>query len=191
MAGPAGMAVLVGRIAGGEAPAEADFVRAFGPGIRTLVRRHARPGDPAVDDLCQDVVQNVLQALRRGELRDPSALPGYVRNAVVFTVRAEYRRRGRRGEDGLDGRVEELPGPDDPAASLQREQLGRAIRRLLDELPVQRDRELLRRFYLEERDVDEVCAELGIEVEHFRRVAFRARERLRALLKDAGLGDAP
>jgi RNA polymerase sigma-70 factor (ECF subfamily) len=188
---PAGLATLVGRIASGEGPAEGEFVRQFGPGIRTLVRRHARPGDPAIDDLCQDVVQNVLQALRRGELRDAAALPGYVRNAVVFTVRAEYRRRGRRGEVGSDGALEQMPAPDDPAASTQRQQLATAVRKVLGELTVERDRELLRRFYLDERDAEEVCAELGIEADHFRRVAHRARERLRVLLVAAGLGESP
>ena len=44
-----------------------------------------------------------------------------------------------------------------------------------------RDRALLIGFYIEERSKDEVCAELGIPPDHFRRVVFRARERLREL----------
>jgi RNA polymerase sigma-70 factor (ECF subfamily) len=181
---------LVARIARGDAAAETQFVREYGPGVRALVRRKARAGDPNVDDYCQDVLHNVLLALRRGELRDPAALGGYVRNAVVFTVQAEYRKRARRGEDGPAIDVDQLASGDDPARATQRLQLAQAVDRLVAELPVERDRELLRRHYRDEQDVDEVCAALGIELSHFRRVAHRARERLRVLLDRAGIGDS-
>lgn len=180
---------LVARIAAGDATAEAQFVREHARGVRALVRRKARAGDPNVDDYCQDVLHNVLMALRRGELRDPAALGGYVRNAVIFTVQAEYRRRQRRGEDGAAIDVEQIASGDDPARVTQRAQLAAAVDRLIGELPVERDRELLRRHYRDEQDVDEVCAALGIELSHFRRVAHRARERLRELLSRAGFGD--
>lgn len=183
-------ALLVAAIARGDPRAESTFVARFGPGVRALVRRHARPGEAAIDDLCQDVLRHVLEALRRGDLREAAALPMYVRSAVVNTVRAEYRRRERRDHDSDATVLDGLPAADDPAAAVQRMQLAHAVRELLAELPVERDRQLLRRFYLDEHDADAVCAELGIDASHFRRVAHRARERLRELLLRAGLGEA-
>jgi RNA polymerase sigma-70 factor (ECF subfamily) len=57
MAAMAGVdADLVARIAAGDRSAEASFVRRFGRGVRALVRRHCRPGDPIVEDLVQDVL---------------------------------------------------------------------------------------------------------------------------------------
>ena len=56
-------------------------------------------------------------------------------------------------------------------------------------MTVPRDREILRRFYIDEEDKDSVCRQLGIEPEHFHRVVFRARERFRGLAEKAGLGE--
>jgi RNA polymerase sigma-70 factor (ECF subfamily) len=184
-------AALVSAIAAGDARAEADFVRLFQPGIRALVRRHARPADPIVEDLVQDVIHQLIRRLRASALHDPLALPGYVRSTVVLTVQAEYRRRGRRGENAAAVSVDSLQGSDDPIAAAQREQMNSSVRTLLAELPTERDREILRRFYLQENDRDTVCAALGIDPDHFHRVLHRARQRLKALLIDAGIGDAP
>jgi DNA-directed RNA polymerase specialized sigma24 family protein len=67
---------LMVRIAGGDRAAEAEFVRLFERGVRVLVRRRCRPGDPIVDDLVQDVLSGVLERLRAGAIHDPD-LPGF------------------------------------------------------------------------------------------------------------------
>lgn len=180
---------LVRRIGAGERVAETEFVRAFEPGVRALVRRHCRPGEPSVNDLVQDVLQHVIERLRERALREPEALPAYVRSAVVFAVRADYRRRGRRGELDSPQPPDDLADPDDPLQAARRAQLQHAVRTVLAGLSVERDREILRRHYLEEQDRDTVCAALTIEPEHFRRVLHRARERMRQLLVAAGLGE--
>jgi RNA polymerase sigma-70 factor (ECF subfamily) len=178
---------FIERIARGDRAAEAEFIARYAIGVRALVRRHTRPGEPQVEDLVQDVLSNVLEKLRDGALRDPARLPAYVQNAVVFATTAEYRRRKRRGENATE-RVDEVPatetGPEDTVASAR---LARAIRQLLTEMTVARDRELLRRFYLEEQSKGEVCRILGIDGSHFHRVAHRARERFRELLLRAGI----
>lgn len=174
------------RIAAGDRAAESEFVAQYRDGVRTLVRRHCRPNEPMVDDLVQDVLHRVLQQLRAGELRDAAALPGYVRQAVVFTTTAEYRKRARRGEDQT-APPDTLADADDPERRATRDELTRRVRALLGELTVARDRELLRRFYIDEQDKDEVCAALAIDESHFHRVLFRARQRLRDLLVAAGV----
>ena len=82
-----------------------------------------------------------------------------------------------------------MPALDNPVERLGSEQLAGLLRKLLAQLPVARDREILVRFYLEEQDKDEVCRGLGIDASHFHRVVFRARERFRALLDGAGIGE--
>ena len=54
---------------------------------------------------------------------------------------------------------------------------------LLDELPTQRDRQLLIRFYLEGGDKQQLCRELGLSPKHFDRVLMRARSRLRVIIE--------
>lgn len=181
---------MVRRIGAGDRSAETEFVLAFQAGVRALVRRHARPADPIVDDLVQDVLHTVILRLRENALNDPEALPGYVRSTVVFAVTAEYRRRGRRGEnDNNPESPEALPAPDQPADHARREQLRSGVRSVLAELSVSRDREVLRRYYLDEEDSGAVCAALSIEPDHFHRVLHRARTRLKQLLVNHGMGE--
>jgi len=178
---------LVSRIAAGDRRAEQEFVRSYERGVRALVRRHCRPNDPIVDDLAQDVLARVLERLRAGAIREASALPAYVQATIVYTTSAEYRSR-RNTESAAT--IEDMPALDNPVERLGSEQLAGLLRKLLAQLPVARDREILVRFYLEEQDKDEVCRGLGIDASHFHRVVFRARERFRALLDGAGIGEA-
>lgn len=177
---------LVARIAAGDRAAEAEFVRRFQYGVQVMVRRHCRPGDPIVEDIAQDVLARVLERLRAGAIRDAAALPAYVQAAIVYATGAEY--RSRRLTEPVEA-IEQLQGGDSPLVRVTADQLRQTLTTLLAELPVTRDRELLRRFYLDDEDKDDVCRGLGIDTTHFRRVAFRARERFRELLDRAGIGE--
>lgn len=177
---------LVARIAAGDRRAEQEFVRSYERGVRALVRRHCRPNDPIVDDLAQDVLARVLERLRAGAIREPAALPAYVQATIVYATSAEYRSRRVTEPAAL---IDELPSDDNPSERASSNQLAGLLRSLLAQLPVARDREILVRFYLEEQDKDEVCRGLGIDASHFHRVVFRARERFRALLDGAGIGE--
>jgi RNA polymerase sigma-70 factor (ECF subfamily) len=59
---------------------------------------------------------------------------------------------------------------------------------VLEALPVTRDREIVKRFYLDEEDKERICGELGLSPVHFDRVIFRARQRMRAMLESMGIG---
>lgn len=179
---------LVARIAAGDRNAEAELVRCFRPGIVALTRRHCRPGDPAVEDIVQDVICHLLEQLRRDTIKDPQALPAYIRTAVVNACTSEYRRRRLRAEAvPLEEAMMLAPESEDPAEAFQARDTALAIRQLVAEMPVQRDREVLVRFYLHESDKDAICDDLGIDSGHFHRVIWRARERFRSLLIRAGL----
>jgi RNA polymerase sigma-70 factor (ECF subfamily) len=57
------------------------------------------------------------------------------------------------------------------------------VRAVLNELPLDRDLEILFRYYLAEEDKHQICADLSLSPLHFNRVLFRARERFRQLLR--------
>lgn len=176
---------LVARIAAGDRDAEREFVRSYERGVRALVRRHCRPNDPIVDDLAQEVLARVLERLRAGAIRDAAALPAYVQATIVYSTSAEYRSRRPTEPVAL---IDDLAGDENPAERASSNELAALLRKLLAQLPVPRDREILVRFYLDEQDKDDVCRQLGIDVSHFHRVVFRARERFRQLLDAAGVG---
>jgi RNA polymerase sigma-70 factor, ECF subfamily len=175
---------VVARIAAGDRAAETEFVRQYARGVHVLVRRHCRPGDPVVEDIAQDVLARVLERLRAGAVRDAAALPAYIQTTIVHATSAEY--RTRRPTEPVEA-IDALMADGSPIEQLSASQLQQTLHSLLAELGVDRDRELLRRFYLDEHDKEDVCRELGIDADHFHRVAFRARERFRALLERAGI----
>ena len=179
---------LVSAIAAGDRSAERAFVERYQRGVRALVVRACRPGDPVVEDIVQDVLMTVLGRLRAGALVDANALPAYLQATIAHASSAEYRRRKLRGETLPVEQMEGLPDSDPgPLEGLHRSHLRQAVAALIEALPVARDREVLRGFYLQERDRDELCRALGIDEPHFRRVLHRARERLRELAEREGL----
>ncbi|MEM7516922.1 MAG: sigma-70 family RNA polymerase sigma factor, partial [Planctomycetota bacterium] len=133
------------------------------------------------EDLCQETLRIVLTSLRGGRLKQPDRLVSFVRGTAKNLLRAEWRRRDRRGphED-----VTQIPLADDAPGQWDRASLAedRAhIRRVLDDLPSARDRQVLYGHYLAEEEKTEICSRLGIATGQFNLILFRARQRFRRL----------
>jgi RNA polymerase sigma factor, sigma-70 family len=155
-------------------------------GLLSLLRARLRD-----DDLAQEVLsQALLTAVEHytaGRIADPTRIAGY-----VFHVAMNHSRNYRRK---MDERVAKRADPDtvETIASeanenaLDESQIKRKVREIMAELPTQRDRVLIKRFYLDEDEKEDICRDLGLSALHFDRVAFRARQRMRALLEAKGL----
>jgi RNA polymerase sigma-70 factor, ECF subfamily len=156
------------------------------PGLRALIMRRVRDPQLAADIL-QDAAVTTLEKLRAGEIAQPSCIGGYLYRVALNHLR-NYRRKDRTALSSSEG-LESLPDHEDSdIAGIDRAQWAKAARLLLEELPTSRDRDLLRRFYLNDEGKEEICASLGLSDEHFHRVIFRARNRFRALLERHGYG---
>jgi RNA polymerase sigma-70 factor, ECF subfamily len=173
---------LVGRIRSGDREAEAEFVQRYLRGVGIIIR-HASSDRSAWEDLTQDTLRLAIEKVRAGDVRDPERLSGFVaslaRNLVVEHARRTKARETAAG-DNAGGVQDTAAGPLDRLLQDERDAI---VRRLLDELPTERDRAILRRYYLDEQDKDEICAALGLTREHFTRVLFRARQRYRESLE--------
>ncbi len=155
-------------------------------GLKAHLRRATR--DPALaEDLLHDAIVTALEKARAGEIADFDRLAGF-----VYRTALNHWRNHRRRMHHIVGGVDLLDDMADSTAtaaaaeSIQSAQWAKALRTLLAELPSSRDRELIVRFYLQQEDKAVVCEALGLSEIHFNRVAFRARERLRALLLQRG-----
>ncbi|MCP4661515.1 MAG: sigma-70 family RNA polymerase sigma factor [bacterium] len=174
---------LVGRVAAGDSTAEGELVERYSRGLLYMLRRMT--GDPALaDDLHQETFRIVLVRLRRSGLEQPQGLAAYLRGTARKLLIAEYRKKARRQTDEDVEAVERAvdPAPSPLTHALHAEQ-GALVRRLIDELPTDRDRRLLYRFYIAEEDKDKICSDLGLSSLHFNRVLFRARQRFQDLLE--------
>ena len=172
----AGWAELVARIRTHETDGMAELYELFSKGIRYYLCRQLGPQD--LDDKVHDTFVVVVQAIRRGEIREPQRLMGFVRTIVRRQVAAHIDKvvHDRREQAELDSsmKVPDPRGnPEEEAIFQQRMEL---IRRVLNELSG-RVREILKRFYLEEQNQDQICAEMSLSETQFRLLKSRAKAR--------------
>jgi len=173
---------LVRQIGLGVRAAEEALVKRYGAGLLYLLKRRSRDPDLALD-IRQDALRVVIEKLRSGPIEQPERLAAYLRgvalNLCVAQRRKDFRRATTADSEALEAAADDRAGPSD---LLSAEQLKRAVRQLLDELPTPRDRDILTRVYLLDEDKDAICAALGVDSVHFNRVLFRAKQRFRELI---------
>jgi RNA polymerase sigma-70 factor, ECF subfamily len=159
------------------------------PGLRALILRRVRDPELAADIL-QDAAVTTLEKLRRGEIADPENLGGYLYRVALNHLR-NHRRKDRSTLSSPEA-LGELRASEDHVEweFVWGRQWATAARRMLEEMPVARDREVLVRFYLDDEDREKICRELRLSEEHFNRVIFRARNRFRELIEHRGFRKA-
>jgi len=167
---------LVERIHRGEEGGMEELYRLFGRGIRYYLCRQL--GHQELDDKVHDTFLIVVQAIRRGELREPERLMGFVRTVVRRQVAAYIDDvvHSRRDELNLDVGVrvaDRRNNPEQSAAFRQKVEFMRGILRSLSE----RDREILTRFYLEEQSQELICKDMNLSETQFRLLKSRAKAR--------------
>jgi RNA polymerase sigma-70 factor, ECF subfamily len=185
---PRAAAELVERIRAGDRAAETRLVEVFSRPILMLLERHTS-GRPEAQDLYQDTFRMALDKLRRGELREPERLAGFLaslaRNLAIEFYRGVARRRTE-----ADG--ETLERVASPRSSQLSEMLDaekkRVVLQLLGELRVERDREILFRFYLAEEDKEIIARDFGIDSLQFNRILHRARQRYKEIVESRAGG---
>jgi RNA polymerase sigma-70 factor, ECF subfamily len=167
---------LVERIHRGEESGMEELYRLFGRGIRYYLCRQL--GHQELDDKVHDTFVIVVQAIRRGELREPERLMGFVRTVVRRQVAAyiDNAVHSRRDELNLDLGVrvaDRRNNPEQSAAFRQKVEFMLDVLRCLSE----RDREILTRFYLDEQSQESICQEMGLSETQFRLLKSRAKAR--------------
>jgi RNA polymerase sigma factor (sigma-70 family) len=167
---------LVGRIQSCETDGMEELYALFSRGIRFYLCRQLGPQE--LDDKVHDTFLVVVQAIRRGELREPQRLMGFVRTIVRRQVAAHIDRvvHSRKEQTELDSSIrvaDPRSNPEEAAIFHQRNDL---IHRVLGELSG-RDREILTRFYLQEQGQDQICDEMSLSETQFRLLKSRAKAR--------------
>lgn len=174
--------LLVESIRAGEDSGMEELYRIFSKGVRFYLYRQL--GSQDIDDRIHDVFLIITQSIRRGELREPDRLMGYVRTILRRQVanHIDAAVQTRRSHADLSLGVELSDGRPDPEQSaIDRQKLNVAMR-ILRSLP-ERDREVLMRFYLEEQEPEQICRDLELTGNQFRLIKSRAKARFGELGK--------
>ena len=178
----AGWVELVERIRLEKTDGMEDLYQLFSRGIRFYLCRQLGPQE--LDDKVHDTFVVVVQAIRRGELREPERLMGFVRTIVRRQVAAHIDKvvHNRREQAEFDSTVRVADPHGNPEeAAIFRQRIG-LIRQVLGELS-ERDREILTRFYIDEQGQDQICSEMGLTETQFRLLKSRAKARFGELGK--------
>jgi RNA polymerase sigma-70 factor, ECF subfamily len=170
----------VDRLRDGEPATEQHFVTYFGNILGIMLRARYLPPE-RVDDVRQETFTRVISILRRdGGIRQPERFGAFV-NSICKNVLHENTRDLYRTQPLQPDHLES-PDPDkilDLERALISRETKEKVREILAEMK-QRDRDLLRAIFLEEKDKNEICREFGVDREYLRVLLHRAKGRFRA-----------
>jgi RNA polymerase sigma-70 factor, ECF subfamily len=167
---------LVTRVQKGESTAMEELYRLFSRGVRFYLCRQLGPQE--LDDRVHDTFLIVVQAIQRGDLREPERLMGFVRTIVRRQVAAhiELAVQNRRDQAGVACDMA-LPdarrNPEEKAIGHQNEEIMVQVLKSMSS----RDRDILTRFYIQEQSQERICEEMHLTETQFRLLKSRAKAR--------------
>ena len=167
---------LVAAVQRGENEGMERLYAVFARGVRFLLIRQL--GYQDVEDKIHDTFLIVVNAIRRGELREPERLMGYVRTVVRRQVATHIDGlvQSRRDMGDVELGYKLIDERDDPEAEVLGKQRFRIMEQILRAIS-RRDREILTRFYLQEQTQEQICTEMGLTETQFRLLKSRAKAR--------------
>jgi RNA polymerase sigma-70 factor (ECF subfamily) len=179
-------AVLVSAVAERTELQNQLYVRYRRPLLQVFLQR--RIARDAAEDLLQRTFLQAIKKIRTEGLDDPSNLGGYLYRTACKLATAYWRGELSRHHDSDDELLSRLQ---DGALSLEErldhEQLAKCVRELIGQLAVQRDREVLERYYLHEEPRSAIRESLQLTELQFNQVLWRARQRFGDILRRHGL----
>ena len=144
----------------------------MGPRIRLYGLRHLR-SPSAADDLVQQVLLKVLEALRAARLRESDKLVQFVLGTCRMTV-LDLRRNSHRQETLLATFGGDLVPDPPPMPRLDDRQLARCVQALKE-----RERSVVVMTFYDEQTAAETARSLGISEANVRVIRHRAMQHLR------------
>ena len=180
---PTQAASLVIAIANGDRFAEEQLISTYYRGLYFILNRRTK--NPHLsEDIAQEAFIIVIQKARAGAIQNPEAIASFVRQTGINLLIAHIRKETRRDTHCSDD-IEIHPPKDqlDISNALHNQNVMALVQQVMTELPTDRDRDLLRNYFVYDKNKQQICQELNLSPEHFDRVLFRARQRLKQLIK--------
>jgi RNA polymerase sigma-70 factor (ECF subfamily) len=173
-------ASYISKLREGDAPTEQHFITYFSELILLKLRSRLRSQEQ-IEDVKQETFSRTLSLIRsEGGVRHAERL-GPLVNSICNNVLMEQYRSSNRVEALEDEAAERLVETRPNALNMViSEDTRKLVRHVLNGLNA-RDRSLLKAVFLEERDKDEVCIELGVDRDYLRVLLHRAKASFRVM----------
>jgi RNA polymerase sigma-70 factor (ECF subfamily) len=171
----------------GDRQAESRMLIALRPGVLAVLRFGAFHRWIDAEDLTQETLHVVIERVRARTIDDPRKVFAFAaataRNMALNAARKALRQQTVVDSDLVDELAQNMEMEPSELSESDDRHLAQAVMTLLDELPTERDRQVLIRFYLDGTDKQQLCRDLGLSPKHFDRVLMRARTRLRTIIE--------
>lgn len=171
---PVDWAALVEQVKAGDDAGMEQLYKLFSKGIRYYLCRQLGPQE--LEDKVHDTFLIVVNAIKRGDLREPERLMGFVRTVVRRQVAAyiETAVHTRREQTDLESGVTVADRKQNPEQEAMVREKAELMKTALEALS-QRDRDILVRFYLKEQTQEQICREMSLTETQFRLLKSRAK----------------
>jgi RNA polymerase sigma-70 factor (ECF subfamily) len=171
------LALLVARVAAGDRNAESEIVEHFAPRVRAMAVVRTRDHELA-RDLAQETLLAVLQALRKGQVRDSDRIEGFVAGVARNVINNHKRRRLKHPESSLDEDTPAIVVEDDREGPERRRLMARALSTLSAA-----DRQVLLLTLVEGLKPGQIASKIGVSADVARTRKSRALKRILEVLE--------
>ena len=173
---------VVEQIRAGDPAGDEALYRNLSSGARLFLQRRLATQD--VEDRIHDLFVIVVETIRRGQLREPERLMGFVRTVLNRQLNLEISRIIHTRHTSIDlesaGDLTTAdPSPEQQAARRQKVTLMKQILRKMSD----REFEVLTRFYLREQPPERIRLDMGLTQTQFNLLKSRAKTRLTELMQ--------
>lgn len=177
----------VERLRAGDRNTEDHFVSYFGELIELKLRSRLASRQ-SLEDIKQETFARCLKLLRSpGGIRNAERL-GPLVNSICNNVLSEHFRAGRRTEPLEDQPAERFIAREPDALSrIITDDTRKIVRQVLEKLPA-RDQAILKGVFLEEREKDDLCREIGVTRDYIRVLLHRAKQSFREVYMEGHAG---
>jgi RNA polymerase sigma-70 factor (ECF subfamily) len=158
----------------GDLRTEEHFVNYFSELIHLKLRSRLSSKD-AIEDVRQETFARIFVLLRGKEgVRNASALGALVNSICNHVLLEHYRSHSKSDAMEDSSEIDIQAEHTDVLDAMVSQDTQKTVRQILDKLS-ERDRQLLKRIFLEDCDKDEVCTEFGVDREYLRVLLHRAK----------------
>ncbi len=174
--------IVVEQIRHGDPAGEEALYQNLVTGARLFLQR--RLGKRDVDDKVHDLFVIVVEAIRRGDLRQPERLMGFVRTVLYRQLNMEISAisRARDTISSIDTATHLTGSADNPEEQALAHEKVVLMAQVLRQMG-HREYEVLTRFYVRDQPTTRICAEMGLTLTQFQLMKSRAKARLTELVR--------
>jgi len=150
-------------------------------GLLALLRRKLRDEQLAAEILSQAIVVT-SEHVKTGRIADAALIPAHIFRLAMNELRSHTRLADPPNRTLSAQALDRLLSRSAWPAVGTEISMQRQVRDIVLRISAAKDREIIRRFYLDEVEKDAICRELALLPLRFDRVVFRVRQRMRDAL---------